>query len=268
VPMRPVDPNAALTAFFATGRGAAFTVGMVLLVALVAVLVAVRLPPARTWVALVALQSAVLLATPIFFSGYASFVAPAAVLLVGAAGHLVWTSQAVSALPVLRRAVGATAALGLVLTGWGAVLTDRGAPIRPSLVPVVAQARCVASDSPAAIVLSDRLSANLRNGCPAVFDFSGVVYTVEREGAGPIGPTRLREESREFQAFVRDYFGGADYVILRRRTRTGLSPDTLRLVQSRPLLRSRYPRVYGPWGGTAVELPGAEQDSVETDDES
>ena len=32
VPTRPVDPNAALTAFFGTGRGAAFTAGMVLLV--------------------------------------------------------------------------------------------------------------------------------------------------------------------------------------------------------------------------------------------
>lgn len=251
LPTRPVSVAAAYDSFFAAGRGPEVTAAVVLLATLVAILVALRLPPARTWVVLVAVQSGVLLATPVFFSGYASFVAPAGVLLVGAAGHLVWTGRAVRGRPRLRNVVGVAAALALALMAWGAVLTDQGAAIRPPLTPLVASARCVASDSPAAIVLADRLSANLAHDCPPVFDFSGVVYTFGREGSGPVGPSRLREESQQFQRFVQDYFGQADFVILRRRTMTGISSQTMATLQGRPLIRSRSPRVYGPPGSAA-----------------
>ncbi|MGB7983261.1 MAG: hypothetical protein WCF36_20970 [Candidatus Nanopelagicales bacterium] len=265
LPTGPVDPNAAHEAFLATGVGTAVTATVVVLAVVAAIVVAWRLPPARTWVALLVVASVVLLATPIFYSGYASFVAPAAVLVLGAVAHLVWTSSAVRDRRVARVGVAASATVLLVLMTWGAVLTDRGAPIRPPLGPVVADATCVASDSPAAIVLADRLRANLDNGCPPVFDFSGVVYTFDRAGSGPAGPTQLREESAQFQAFVVNYFGRADHVILRRRSGTGLSQDTMDLLASRPVLRSTYPRVYGPLGSSGTDATAAPADES-TDD--
>ena len=219
----------------------------------------------------------VLLSTPVFFSGYASFVAPALVLVAGALGHLVWNASWVrgsedhpgAARPGNRRAlVAGLAACTWAVLAWGAVLTDRGSPIRPPLAPVLAEATCVASDSPAAIVLADRLTPNLDNGCPAVVDFSGVVYTFPWTGDGLIGPTALREQSPQFQQFARDYFGSADHVILRRRARTGLDEESLRQLRERPLIRKAYPQVYGPAGSSApaAEPAAPDSDEVPSDD--
>lgn len=252
-PMAPVNPADAQEQFFGSGRAPVVVAAVVVAVTALSIVVAVRLPQARVWVALLTIQSAVLLATPIFYDGYASFLAPAGVLVVGACGHLVWTSARIRGHPARARAAAALFALGIALVGWGAVQLDRGAPISPPVAPLVASARCVASDSPAALVLAERLSTNLENDCPAVFDFSGIVYTLEHQRTGTIGPTRLRSESAQFQQFVRDYFGQADYVILRRRTMTGISPETMAIIERRPLIRARTPRVYGPLGGIGAD---------------
>lgn len=277
VPTAPVNPNVVEGIVLASARGPWVTAAVVAVGLVVSVLVAVRLPVTRMWVALLAVQSVVLLSTPVFFSGYASFVAPALVLVAGALGHLVWNASWVrgsedhpgAARPGNRRAlVAGLAACTWAVLAWGAVLTDRGSPIRPPLAPVLAEATCVASDSPAAIVLADRLTPNLDNGCPAVVDFSGVVYTFPWTGDGLIGPTALREQSPQFQQFARDYFGSADHVILRRRARTGLDEESLRQLRERPLIRKAYPQVYGPAGSSApaAEPAAPDSDEVPSDD--
>jgi alpha-1,2-mannosyltransferase len=250
-PLDPVSPAVAEQQLSQSGRVAEVVVVVVLGLVALAVVATLRLPPARLWVALVAVQSAVLLATPVFFDGYASFVAPAGVLLVGAGAHLVWTSGLLRRKPVLRPLTTSAAALVLLAIGWGAVMTDRGGPVRPGPAQQVAAARCVASDSPALLVLVDRLRTNLRNGCPPVFDFSGVAYTLDVPRDRPISPTTLRAESEQYQQFVQDYFAQAEYVILRRRTATGISEATMALLEQRPLVRSS-PRVFGPPGAPSV----------------
>ena len=65
-------------------------------------LLAWRLGPARLWVVLLAVQLGVLLAVPVFFAGYSSFVAPALLLVVGAAAQVV--QQAVAGTAVVLAA--------------------------------------------------------------------------------------------------------------------------------------------------------------------
>lgn len=246
-PIRPVGTASAQEAFFASGR-APLVVGVVVIaVTGVAAVVAARLPPARVWVALVVIQAGALLAVPVFFGGYASFVAPAGMLLVGAGGHLVWTSSFVRSRKVCSRVAASGFAVAVALAAWGAIMADRGAPVSRRVAPLVASARCVASDSPALLVLVDRLSRNLDNGCPAVFDFSGVGYTLDYPRDRPIGPSALRAESAQYQQFAQQYFEQADYVILHRRSMTGLSPETLAILERRPLVLNG-PRTFGPAG--------------------
>lgn len=250
-PMEPVTPltsGSDQAAFFGTDRAHLVVAATVLLVLVLCVLVARRLSPARIWVALLVVQSVLLLATPAFFGGYPSFVAPAGLLVVGAGAHLVWASPRVSRSRVSRGLVVAGLAVGVVAMGWGAVMTDRGRPISNRVTRILASARCVAADSPTTLVLTNRLSANLANGCQPVFDFTGTVYTLAYGKDRPRGPSGLRKESAEFQQWALDYFAGSDYVVLRRRV-SGLTEETMAVLQERPLVRSGFPRVYGPVAG-------------------
>lgn len=268
-PLHPVPPVLAWEQFTHSGRLGPVVAAVVTCLVVLAVIVAIRLAVARVWVALLVVQSTALMATPVFFHGYASFVAPAGMLLVGAGAHLVWASRLLRTREGLRRVTCAAAVAALGLAGWGAVMTDRGAPVRSKVAPLVASARCVASDSPALLVLVNRLSTNLDNGCPTVVDFSGVVYTMDYPRGSPISPTRLREESAQFQRFVQDYFAQADYVVLRRRTMTGLSEATMAILERRPLVLTR-PRVFGTLGTDvgpdSTRLP-ADQDQAPAEEE-
>ncbi len=270
-PLHPISPAVAQVQLAHSGRMGLLAGGVVALVIVLAVVAARRLPPARVWVALLVTQSLVLLTTPVFFDGYASFVAPAGMLLLGAGAHMVWNCSPVRGTAIRRPMVAAVAGVVTVLVGWGAVMTDRGAAIRPSVAPLVASARCVASDSPAMLALVDRLSRNLANGCPPVIDFSGIAYTLDHPSDAPLSPTAFREQSPLYQRFVQDYFAQADYVILRRQTATGISQETMAGLAHRPLVHTR-PRVFGPPGSqslTPSEDPGAQpedDDDAQTPD--
>lgn len=221
--------------------------------AVLSVVVAVKLPVARVWVLLLTVQVAVLVAVPTFFVGYAAFAAPALTLVAGAGVHLGWTAlgrlDRVGARRVL--AVGAVAVLGagLAALAAGSSTAPFGRPFDPAVREAVAGARCVASDSPSDLALSDSLSTNVVNGCDPVIDFTGMVYLMDHPTQGPITTSELRLRTPAFQSFARAYFAAADHVILRRWLISGLDEQTMQSLKGRPRVHPAGPRVYGPRAG-------------------
>lgn len=209
-------------------------------------LVAVRVPVARIWVALLAAQAAVLMTVPTFFGGYASFTGPAAVLVAGALAHLAWHAQAARTRPAARRVLAGLLVAGLAVLAAGTATAHMARRVNPQVAPVVADATCVASDDPIYLALTNTLSPNLANRCAPVVDFSGIVYTLAHPSTGPIHDAALRRGSPQYQQFVTGYFATADHVILRRWHIDGLTAQTLATLRHRPLLHPRVPLVYGP----------------------
>ncbi len=245
-------------AFYSSDRAHLVVGVFAVIVAALSLLVAIRLPAARVWVALLAVQTLVLLKVPTFFSGYPAYVAPAIVLVAGSAGHLAWvwlgggaaraasTASRPRAHTHLLRvvSVGLVALLGALAAGTATARIAR--PFDPAITALVAKATCVATDSPTHLALSGTLSRNLENGCMPVFDPGGVVYTLARPGPGSISTSDLRRDTAQFQSFMIGYLGSADHVILSRWRINGLTPETMASVHRRPMLRAEVPRVYGP----------------------
>jgi len=208
---------------------------------LVAVAVAVRRsPPARPWCALLLAQGVVLLSSPAYFPHYATYVAPALALVVGA--------TVAELLSVLRRFATGWAPVAVavaVLAGAGLLAASelraegRRYPGREARA-AVADARCVAADAPAILVTGDLLGRDLRNGCPVVVDPTGLVYDLADPAAG--STLSSRRGNREWQREMQRWFAGSDAVVLRRHNRAGLSAETLRgLTRGRELSRhGRY----------------------------
>ena len=236
-------------AFLATDRAHLVVASLAAAAAVVAVIVAIRLPVARIWVILLVVQVAVLMKVPTFFVGYPQFAAPALTLVAGAGVHLCWTVLGrIEWAPVRLVARGGVALLaGAALTAFAAGLatTRMGWHFDPAIRRGVAGATCVAADFPSDLALANRLSSNLSNGCAPVVDFTGLVYVMDHPTEGPITTTDLRLHTPQFQDFAVAYFGSADYVILRRWIVDGLDRQTMRTLRDRPRVYTGPPRVYG-----------------------
>lgn len=220
--------------------------------AVMSVIVAVTRPAARLWVALLAVQVAVLLAVPVFFSGYASFAASGAVLVFGAFSQVVadWLKGMDDTLgTALRSALAAALIIGCVVVGIRVGDLRQGAGRMPEATRVaVKDSICVAADRPTTTIIQNRLTANLANHCQPVVDPGGLQYESGRRAGAPNGINRA-----EYQLLMQEYLAQADYVTLSRFTANGrsrnLSPETLEILQRRPLV-ARSPNgrllVYGP----------------------
>ena len=211
-----------------------------------------RLPVTRLWSALLIVQVLVLLATPVYFRGYSSFIAPALMLVTGSAIGLAW-ARCRSAPPVPRAiGIGALAAL-LVVAATGSILrSDVKEPLDHAGIaaasPYVRSAQCVGSDSAGILILSDVLTRNLQRNCPSVFDVDGTIYSIN-SGANPgdLSSTKRRLASPEYQKLLDDYFTANDVVLIHRAKADGLSAQTRAHLRARPLLvKARGLRVYGP----------------------
>lgn len=170
----------------------------------------VRLP-----VVLVVAQLLVLAVAPSFFSFYADYVAAAVALTVAAATSVVLSARWLRAALV---GISAAASVSAVVTGLSA---DVSQPFPATqLRSGVAQARCVMSDSPGALIELDALSRGLAAGCPYWIDVTGLTYDADR---APVP----RVENVRWQRDILRYLRSGDAVVLARPA-TGIDAATRR----------------------------------------
>ena len=168
----------------------------------------VRLP-----LVLLCVQVVVLAAGPSFFGFYENYAAASAALVLGSATTLgvgAWLTRIVL---VCATATGTS----YVLVTGRYLPTSQRFPAA-ELASGVADARCVMSDAPSALIELNALSRGLAAGCANWVDVTGRTYDVDRADAS-------RPDNARWQASVLHYLHSGDAVIL-VRAGTGLSRAT------------------------------------------
>lgn len=189
--------------------------------------VAVRQAVARPWCALAVGAVAVVLILPVYFRHYSAFAAPGLVLVAGAAADLALATARQRRRELVRVAAGAMACCLAVLAIIGVLQTKGRSLPQDQVMRLVAGSRCVAADTPAALVVTDLLSRNLRRGCPVLVDVTGLAYDLDHGGLAA-GPTPLaRRRDTAWQRVVYRHLAAADAVLLARLRGTGLTRNVL-----------------------------------------
>jgi hypothetical protein len=234
--------------------GDAIPIAIAVVTAVASLWVAIKRPVARLWVALFLVQAAFLLVTPSYFGHYGGWLAAAACLSIGSvvAALVEWPGLPVRA----SRAIA-----GVYLVGLAGLLVISVAPRlvgfpKPSIpfagrqvAAAIADARCPTADNPTVLLLVDALGRLIDDGCPLLVSPTGVSYDTDRELRGR---ARTRPNQPEYQARMRDYFGGSDAVLLIRDPKTlGLSKAT------DAAIRARLP-VEREIGGVRILLPSGD----------
>ena len=202
-------------------------------------------PVGRLATLLLAVTTAVLLATPPWSVAYTGLAAPAVALLAGCA------TARLTALPSRLRPVAPVAVVAVVagLVTYGAAslpgLTFGSHFPGRSLGQVLARAPgCVTTDDPVALIESGALQRNFTLHCPVVVDPSGYSYDLQPAAGRHVSRTK----NAQWQRFVRTHLGSGDTcVVVRFRTSSGLSRRT-------KLVISRWP-VLADVGGYLVQRP-------------
>jgi len=191
---------------------------LVALLSLAVVAGAWRVPAARPMVVLLAVQLAVLLASPSSFPYYTDYVAGTAAVAVAAAAHR--SANPRRALAAVMRwlptAVAASVTLAALVTESGTV---RPLPGAAQLSRSVAGLRCVMSDSSMALIELDALSRGLAAGCPNWIDVTGRTYGVNKSD-------QPRSRNERWQRDLTRYLRSGDAIIIYRRRSTGISRET------------------------------------------
>jgi alpha-1,2-mannosyltransferase len=192
---------------------------------------------ARLWVALLAANSLVLLAAPVFFGIYAGFIAAPLSLVIGAATALVAAGLRRTAPGGVSAAAAAVTVTALAVLG---LATVAAAPTRDSfpgqrLAGYLPADGCVRADSPSALIQLDILTTSLRRGCPVPVDFTGITYD-RLARALPDGTPVPRESNQAWQAYARQYLMTGAATVLVRGPDNGFDDVTLRELGSLPVL--------------------------------
>ena len=221
---------------FFTGHPALVTAAtmaaLVLLAA--AVLICLRDRGARILVAVLAVNLLVLLASPSYFHHYAALTAAPLALVFGVA------VCRIGARLQPRPAVGQVALLlvaAVILTGGVRTAISKDGRHFPGVqLARAAPAGCVAADDPQALIQINRLSSDLRAGCPLQPDVRGTSYA-SLFRTGPAGHGLPRADNRAFQRYLASYLLSArSFIVLNARS-DGLRPRTARVLARRPVLR-------------------------------
>lgn len=177
------------------------------------------------------LQLIVLMRTPVFFNAYPSFIGATFALVVGIA--LGQTH---------RIKLGTTLFSGFVLVGLYGSFTQAPGVDLPNKIEQLsfADAKCVTSDSPALLILTNTLTKDLHNNCHLLIDVSGEIYGINNgENPKKLTSTKRRLQSGEYQKEVEGYLDSGSVVILARRGEDGLNPASLfRLDQRRKIVKT------------------------------
>ncbi|MET4225669.1 glycosyltransferase 87 family protein [Oerskovia enterophila] len=226
------------TAWVTTPTAQLALVGAVLAAVLVAAVVAWAGHRGRLWVALLVVQTAVLLASPSAYQQYAAFVTPALVIVVAAAVSLVPAGG--------RGLVAAGACLGLGLATAAPAL-PRPTPFPAAeLRAALPEEGCVRADSPALLALTDVLSRDLGRGCELPVDLSGYAYDVgARDAAGQAVP---RDQNAAWQREALRYLTSGSATLMVRSVGNGFDETTRRTLDgtTTTVLERRGVRVLVP----------------------
>ena len=197
---------------------------------------------ARLPVALAAVQLAVLLVAPSWFGFYADYLAPAlALTIASAAGALAARDVARAANRWLRVArlawlpvAAASAATMLIFT---AGLSHAVAPFPGTVLAAdVAHVRCVASDSPMALIELDALSRDYQDGCRVWVDVTGQTYAPHFAAFNAHGSPLPRRANPRWQNDLRSYLMSGNAIVIIRPAGTGLSTTTTAAIEKGGIL--------------------------------
>ena len=181
-------------------------------------------PWARPWAVLAIAQAALVLLMPSFFNDYASLVAPASALVLGTglasaaarfAGRAGW-GQAWAAIGVLS----------VVLAGVSLAHLEGDRLPLAELERDLADARCVASDTPALLVLTSAMRRDLDAGCAIVLDPAGIQFDTDRGRLVSGNMTVARRAAPGYQAAIEAWLTSGDAALFVRRSADALSPAT------------------------------------------
>jgi alpha-1,2-mannosyltransferase len=200
---------------------------VVALVFVAVIVVAWRRAPARMVVAVLVAQFAVLMVSPSFFSFYSGYLAGSLALTVAAAAQPTPQPRPVGArVGWLAATVATVVTLGALAHSSTLVDPFPGRQFERATTGL----HCVMTDSNSALILMNRLSTDLADGCPNWVDVTGHTY---------FGPAKTQGESRprntRWQADLRQYLLSGDAVVT-IRPGTGMSAATRRIVQRHPVL--------------------------------
>lgn len=212
-------------------------VGALAGVALVA-MTAWRCPWTRLWAALAVAQTAVVLAMPSFHNDYASFVAPAASLVIGTGIGIGLGRMPQRGAP--RSLARGASVLLLVLLAAVSLVRQEGQPLPlADLESDISGARCVTSDAPSLLVLTSAMRRNLDAGCALVLDPSGVLYDADRGRLRRESDGYLRLNAPGFQSAMLAWYTSGDAALFSRSSR-GLSQATRAAIEQRLPFEHRH----------------------------
>jgi hypothetical protein len=238
---------------------AAIIVGVVLLGTAAVVCLTDR--AARVIVAMLAVDLAVLLASPTYFTHYAALTAAPAALVVGVAlGKLASARRDRPA----RRAVVATSLAAFMVSGiWIASTPEDRAFPGPSLAAAAPEG-CVTSDDPQALIQMNRLSADFRSRCRVAIDVTGITYdSLHRLNAA--GRDVHRRDNVAFQQYLYRYLLSGQSFVVARRTGDEMPDSVARALARRPALARSHGLVLRKGLGVAARgavVPDSEPASV------
>jgi hypothetical protein len=177
-------------------------------------------------------QLIVLLKTPVFFNAYPSFVAATFALIIG-----------ISLGAIHRNLLTALFISTLVAGGFYGTLTQEPGRSLPTVIEQLPlnQSRCVTSDSPAVLALTNTLTKDLVNKCHLIFDVTGTIYGIDN-GANPYhrSATSRRLRSEQYQRELKRYLDGGHTIILARSREDGLRPETYyEIIKDRKIIKSK-----------------------------
>jgi hypothetical protein len=158
---------------FANGRppylDALTILGIALLV--VAAIVCWRQPQGRVLVWILAVNLGVLVEAPPYYQHYSAFTAAPATLVAAVAAGRIDRLARVG----LRRGLSAAVALAALVSTIAVVTTPTGYRFATALERYVPPG-CLTSDTPESLIDLNRLSSDLRHGCPLPVDVTGITF--------------------------------------------------------------------------------------------
>jgi len=203
---------------------AAITVIAVIL-AVGAVLLLIRERQLWPVIAVLLADVAVLFGAPSYFRHYGVLLAaPLAVVVACALGRLLGLVRVDAARLVAVTVVAALALASGAAVALGPTGKDKAFP--PGAFARAPALRCVASDDPAGLIQSNRLSADLARGCPVAIDVTGTSY----------GEATPRHRNLRYQTWLVDYLLGSDAFVLLRPVKDGLTTAQLHRLQDQPTI--------------------------------
>ena len=167
---------------------------------------------------LFAAQFVVLLQTPVFFNAYPSFVAATLALIAG-----------ITLGEFHRNIITGLVIASFITISFHSTLTQepgRDLPTKIEQLPLQ-KSRCVTSDDPVLLALTNTLTKDLQNNCHLIFDVTGVIYGINSTNSQDMPSKQRRLKSDLYQRQIEKYLSSGSVVILGRPKHDGLRPKTI-----------------------------------------